>query len=89
MKYILKFLIKQTVSNPGSAELRKVIAEAASSATMKPASQAGGKYYVVQSGDTLYKISKEHGVSVDELRRLNKLGKDDNIYPGQKLLVSQ
>jgi len=35
----LDIFAKQTVSNPGSAELRKVIAEAVSSAPKKPASQ--------------------------------------------------
>ena len=42
--------------------------------------------HVVQSGDTLYGISRTYGLSVDELRALN--GLDDNIISvGQQLIV--
>jgi len=44
-------------------------------------------YHQVRKGDTLYGISRRYGVKVDELRRLNKLGPQDAIYPGQKLKV--
>jgi LysM repeat protein len=40
--------------------------------------------YIVQSGDTLTKISTTTGVSVDKLKQLNKLT-SDMIQPGQKL----
>ncbi len=45
-------------------------------------------YHVVQIGETLYKISRQYGLSVDELRRINKLESNTKIYPGQKLIVS-
>ncbi|MCF8106563.1 MAG: LysM peptidoglycan-binding domain-containing protein [Desulfohalobiaceae bacterium] len=45
------------------------------------------KTYSVQSGDTLYSISQKYGVSVDDLRRWNDLGRGDVIRPGQKLVV--
>lgn len=44
--------------------------------------------YVVQKGDTLYRIAKAHGLSVAELKRLNGLTAD-LIHPGQVLRVGQ
>jgi lipid-binding SYLF domain-containing protein len=84
----LDIFVKHTVSNPGSAELRTEIAKAAYAAQMKSVPLAE-EYYVVRSGDTLSKIGKQYGLSVDELRRLNNMGKNDLIYLGQKLLVTK
>ncbi|MBT2690549.1 LysM peptidoglycan-binding domain-containing protein [Bacillus sp. ISL-47] len=42
--------------------------------------------YTVQKGDTLYRISKEHDMTVKELKAVNKL-KSNIVYPGQKLEV--
>ena len=44
------------------------------------------KYYTVQPGDTLFKISQLFKLTVDELKSLNKLS-DNNIKIGQKILV--
>ena len=41
--------------------------------------------YRVQKGETLYSISKKYGVTVEVMRRLNKLDKDFLIQPGQRL----
>jgi lipid-binding SYLF domain-containing protein len=81
--------IKHTVTNPGSGELRTAVAKAAYAAQQKPRSQDEGRYHVVRSGDTLFKIGNQYGVSVDELCRLNNMKKTDTIHPGQKLLVSR
>jgi lipoprotein-anchoring transpeptidase ErfK/SrfK/LysM repeat protein len=43
--------------------------------------------YVVESGDTLYSISLEYGVSVAEIVAANNLGSSQWIYPGQELIV--
>lgn len=44
--------------------------------------------HTVQNGETLYKISRKYGMSVDELRKLNGIGKDFKIIAGQKLKVA-
>lgn len=44
--------------------------------------------YTVKKGDTLYRIALNHGLSVDELKRLNDLD-GDTIRPGQQLIVSK
>lgn len=43
--------------------------------------------HAVQPGDTLWNISKRLNVPVDQIRKLNKL-KNDEIKPGQKLILS-
>jgi len=46
--------------------------------------QKGSKFYTVKKGDTLYSISQSFQISVDELKRLNKL-KSNVIRVGSKL----
>jgi len=43
--------------------------------------------YIVQEGDTLWRISAITGISLDELRRLNNLAAEDVIRPGDQLLL--
>lgn len=47
-----------------------------------------GRYHEVRSGETLYRISRQYGISMDELCRLNNLTPEQAIHPGQKLLVA-
>jgi LysM repeat protein len=44
-------------------------------------------HHVVRSGDSLFGIAQEYGLTVAELRRLNNLTKGQVIYPGQRLLL--
>lgn len=48
---------------------------------------SNGTYYVVKDGDCLWSIANAHGISIENLRKLNNLS-DDAIYPGDKLLIS-
>lgn len=72
--------------------------------TIYPGSSAGGQeageslvatggtqqntYYVVKSGDSLYKIAREHNMTVEELRTLNDL-ESSTIRVGQQLTVRE
>ncbi|RHW30952.1 LysM peptidoglycan-binding domain-containing protein [Lysinibacillus yapensis] len=56
--------------------------------TFAPFAQAKSSTYTVQSGDTLWKVSLIHSVSLDQLRKWNHL-KSDVVHKGQKLTVSQ
>ena len=47
----------------------------------------GSKFYVVQSGDSLYTIAQRYNTSVNELKKLNKLRKGRLIRVGLKLRV--
>jgi LysM repeat protein len=44
--------------------------------------------HVVQPNETLYRVATRYDISVDQLRRINGLGKDNSIRPGQRLRVS-
>jgi murein DD-endopeptidase MepM/ murein hydrolase activator NlpD len=43
------------------------------------------KTYTVKKGDNLYDISRKTGVSIDKIKRLNKLKASNKIMPGDKL----
>src|SRR5690625_1177743 len=43
--------------------------------------------YTVKKGDTLTKIAKKFGTTVDELVRLNNISNPNLIHPGQKIII--
>jgi hypothetical protein len=51
-----------------------------------PGGQGEGSH-IVAKGETLYRISKEYGVSIQDLKAWNQLS-DNTIHVGQRLLVS-
>ena len=63
-------------------------AKTASTPPPKKPAAAKEKVHVVKAGETLYQISRKYGVTVDQLKKRNNLGKDMTIRPGQKLVVS-
>jgi septal ring factor EnvC (AmiA/AmiB activator) len=75
-------LQKRMASVPAKRETGQAIQERSISKSERP-------YHEVGRGETLYRISKKYGISVDELRRLNNLNQNQTIYPGQKLLVTE
>ncbi len=44
-------------------------------------------YYVVEKGDSLYKIAKKYNINPELLASMNGLNMDDYIYPNQQLLI--
>jgi len=47
------------------------------------------RYHEVQKGETLFRISRKYGISVDDLRRVNNLSPEATLLRGQKLLISK
>ena len=47
-----------------------------------------GKYYTVKSGDSVWLVAHNNGISMNQLIQWNNI-KNNFIYPGQKLLVSK
>ena len=74
-------LQKRMASVPAERETEPAIQKS-------PISKSKRSYHEVSRGETLYRISKKYGISVDELRRLNNINQNQTIYPGQKLLVT-
>jgi membrane-bound lytic murein transglycosylase D len=55
----------------------------------KAAVSGSAKIHVVKPNETLYRVAVRYELSVDELRRLNRMGPEDTyIRPGQRLRVS-
>ncbi|NEU09225.1 LysM peptidoglycan-binding domain-containing protein [Flavihumibacter sp. R14] len=68
------------------AEITQNIPEEKKEEVAKPA--VAMKIYEVKKGDTLYSISKRFALTVEDVRILNDLRKED-LVPGQLLLVSK
>ena len=54
--------------------------------TPQAAATPEAAFHTVQSGESLWAISRRHGVSVEDIRRLNNL-QGNNVRPGQRLRV--
>jgi len=67
---------------------RTLEAPSKSSPAQTAKKQTKAVYHEVVAGETLYSISRRYGLTVDELRRLNKLEPEAIIHPAQRLLIS-
>jgi LysM repeat protein len=54
-----------------------------------PASPKGTVVHEVKAGETLYGIAKKYNTTSKDLLRMNELGGNATIHPGQKLVVSR
>lgn len=43
--------------------------------------------YITQPGDSLWKIAKKYGTTVDELMKINNISDTDILMPGQQILI--
>lgn len=57
--------------------------------TGEPVESEQPQSYKVKSGDTLQKIARQHGLSLDELLALNRIESSTIVYPGQRLQVAR
>ena len=78
------------IRSPRSLQIgqRLVIPGRARSAPNAAVDSSGRTVYTVRSGDSLSRIAKRHGVSVDDLQRWNALGKSTRIHVGDRLNVA-
>jgi len=65
----------------------KTPSKPAKKAPPKPPEKITARYHTVSAGETLYSISRQNGLTVAQLRRMNNLSPTQTIHPGQKLLV--
>lgn len=70
------------------APSRNVVAKKRSSNDNRTqAAAANGRFYIVQSGDTLSSIAKKYAVSVNELKRANKIRRGRMLKVGIRLQI--
>lgn len=76
----------KSTKSVSTASRRPVVRTASASATKSRQSKA--RYHVVKPQETLYRVALQNGITVAQLRKLNKMRPSDNhIQPGQKLIV--
>ena len=76
--------VEQQLKQREPAPAKPATAAAAAPAPKK-AVKAAVRTYTVKPGDTLYSISRSTGISVAQLRQVNKLKPDAAIHPGDEL----
>jgi len=77
----------QTKKNNKTSEKEKIVKKTVKKITK--ISKDPTAYYTVKKGDTLYSISKNNGLSVYELRKINNMSVDTPIHPGDKIIVKK
>lgn len=53
----------------------------------RPLSMPSVVIYITQSGDSLWKIAKKYGTTVDTLMKINNLSENDILMPGQQIII--
>ena len=78
--------LKSSTIHPGQKLLVKKFGETSEKSSGKKSYSTVyvTKYYTVKKGDSLWEISKKLGISMNELKRLNKF-KNSKLYPAQKI----
>ncbi|NEV64532.1 lytic transglycosylase domain-containing protein [Thiorhodococcus minor] len=91
-RYTAPVLVASTRASRPTVRSTQTIAKAKKSAKpvarARPAPKARARYHVVKPQETLYRVAVKNGITVSQLRKLNKMRPDDTkIRPGQKLIV--
>jgi len=81
---ILKLQPDVATKNPPAATLTAAIEE---SGIGMDANYSAPVNYIVKKGDSLWIISKRFGITVAQLRKWNNLNEDNQIQPGQRLIL--
>ncbi len=71
-------------ANPATANPAPTTAGVESPA---PADSANTKTHIVAKGETLTQISKQYGVSIEEIEQLNKIGDAKKLQAGQTIKI--
>ncbi len=77
---------KDSVQHP-SEEMLAMVSAAQSEGNNAHPEPPAVVYHHVKKGDTIYSIAKKHGITVNTLKKQNKLS-GDKIMPGQKLVIN-
>ncbi len=81
-------LLAQKVDALERRKVPEAESKAKTTAPKKPQVTAEKQVHTVQKGETLQRISKRYGVSIEEIRKLNNLSAGQPLRAGQKLRLS-
>lgn len=79
--------LPSSVSIPAEGFTRESPVSAATASF--PPARASARSHTVRRGETLYRIANRYGVSLEELRRTNRIGRSGTIRPGQRLTLPE
>ena len=79
--------IPTTTARTTTAAPTTTISLTGSAATTTTTTAANGRYYVIQSGDTLGSIAADYSTTVDELLTLNPSVDPSALQPGERIRV--
>ncbi|EGP5401225.1 MAG: LysM peptidoglycan-binding domain-containing protein [Enterococcus faecium] len=82
-----KLTIKGSQENGSSTNNSGNNTNSSGNASISNGGQTTGAKYTVQSGDSVWKISNDHGITMAQLIEWNNI-KNNFVYPGQQLIVS-
>ncbi|QAA20726.1 muramidase [Enterococcus faecium] len=82
-----KLTIKDSQENGSSTNNSGNNTNSSGNAGTSNGGQTTGAKYTVQSGDSVWKISNDHGITMAQLIEWNNI-KNNFVYPGQQLIVS-
>ena len=83
---MLSSISSKLINDCNSSDVLKLVIDYVSSSSSQTAFQDSSRYTVIK-GDTLYSISKRFNITVEELKKKNKLT-DSNLSLGQTLEVN-
>lgn len=76
---------KKQTATKSKKETKKTKSEKPKTQTKKKVKESGSTH-VVRSGESLYKIAKKYGITVNQLKKANSMT-NNKIKPGQKLTI--
>lgn len=77
----------KTSKKSASTSQKTASSSQSSASDSSSSSSSGAKYITVPSGQGLYRVAVNNGLTVDELRTLNGLSSGATLQPGQRLRV--
>lgn len=84
-----QLLVFSVVTAPTTASVnnKEGVSDEAPNSSQSTSMGSDYVYHTVQSGDTLWSIAKANGLTVEQIRELNKNINENNLHRGQKIKI--
>ena len=88
-RFFLSLQLLSTNIPPGAYKLYNGISSRDSTVAASASSSEAGESYTIKTGDTLWAIANDHGVTIEDLLSWNRIPNPNMIFPGNTLIVRQ